>query len=139
MKTDTHPQMNPVIYLDTSSGAEFFSMSTMTSEETKEVDGVSYFVIPVEVSSASHPFYTGKRTLIDTGGRVARFKAKMEAAAAKKPAKAEKKAEEAPKAEKKKSAKAEPAQEKPAPEAKTDEPVAAEETAPKEQAAEEVA
>lgn len=96
--------MNPVIYLDTSSGAEFFSMSTMTSEESKEVDGVSYFVIPVEVSSASHPFYTGKRTLIDSGGRVARFKAKMEAAAAKKPAKAKKeeaKEEKAEKAEKK--------------------------------------
>jgi len=53
----------------------------MTSEEVEKVGGVDHFVIRVDVSSASHPFYTGKQNLLDTSGRVDKFKAKMERAA----------------------------------------------------------
>ena len=70
MKKDTHPQMHPVIFRDSGAGKDFFCVSTATSEEKETVDGVEHFVIPVEVSSASHPFYTGKENIIDSAGRV---------------------------------------------------------------------
>jgi large subunit ribosomal protein L31 len=80
MKAEIHPKLHPVVFVDSSSGAEFPTMSTLTSKETKKIGGVDHFVISVDVSSASHPFYTGAKTLVDTAGRVDRFKAKMEAA-----------------------------------------------------------
>jgi large subunit ribosomal protein L31 len=62
VKTDIHPDYHPVIFLDSSCDFKILSASTMSSEETMEwEDGNSYPVIRVEVSSASHPFYTGKR------------------------------------------------------------------------------
>ena len=73
MKADIHPNMNPVIFVDTSTGTEFVTTSTLTSEEKKKVNGVDHYVIKVEISSASHPFYTGKRKLVDTAGRVDKF------------------------------------------------------------------
>lgn len=80
MKTDTHPQLNPVVFLDTSSGVEYITTSTLTSEETKKINGVDHFVIKVEISSSSHPFYTGKRKLVDTAGRVDKFLEKVKKA-----------------------------------------------------------
>ncbi len=80
MKTDIHPQMNNVIFVDSTTGDEFVSKSTLTSSETREVDGVTYYVVHIEVSSKSHPFYTGKQTLVDTQGRVDKFRKKMEMA-----------------------------------------------------------
>ena len=80
MKTDIHPKMNKVIFIDSSTGDEFVTKSTLTSKETKEVDGVTYYVVHLEVSSKSHPFYTGKQTLVDTQGRVDKFRKKMEMA-----------------------------------------------------------
>lgn len=77
MKKDIHPTLNPVVFVDMSDGTEFVTKSTMTSEETKKIDGVDHYVIKVEISSASHPFYTGKQKLVDTAGRVEKFKAKM--------------------------------------------------------------
>lgn len=77
MKKDIHPTLHPVVFVDTSDGTEFVTMSTMTSDETKKIDGVDHYVIKVEISSASHPFYTGKQKLVDTAGRVEKFKAKM--------------------------------------------------------------
>jgi large subunit ribosomal protein L31 len=56
--------------------------STMTSDEVEKIDGVDHYVIRVDVSSASHPFYTGKQNLLDTSGRVDKFRAKMEKAKA---------------------------------------------------------
>ena len=73
MKTDTHPKVNKVIFLDTSCGAEFFGTSTLHSKETKTVDGVEYMVLNIEISSASHPFYTGKQILVDTARRIEKF------------------------------------------------------------------
>ncbi|MBU0705654.1 type B 50S ribosomal protein L31 [Patescibacteria group bacterium] len=80
MKADIHPKLNHVVFVDSSSKAEFPTLSTLSSKETRKINGVDHFVIRVEISSASHPFYTGKQTLVDTAGRVDRFKAKMEAA-----------------------------------------------------------
>lgn len=80
--TSKHPTSNPVIFRDANAKTDFIMFSTMTSEEVEKVDGVDHFVIRVDVSSASHPFYTGKQNLLDTSGRVDKFRAKMEKAAA---------------------------------------------------------
>jgi len=75
MKADTHPDYREVVFQDLSSDFVFLTRSTVKSKETiKWEDGNEYPLIKVEVSSASHPFYTGKHKLMDTGGRVDRFK-----------------------------------------------------------------
>ena len=79
MKDGIHPQLNPVVFIDTANGAEFATLSTLTSSKTKKIEGVDHFVIMVDISSATHPFFTGKQTLIDTAGRVDKFRARMEA------------------------------------------------------------
>ncbi len=75
MKADTHPEYQTVIFLDTSCDHKVLSRSTIKSEEMMEwEDGNSYPVIRVEISSASHPFYTGKRQqIMDRGGRIEQF------------------------------------------------------------------
>ena len=74
MKKDIHPDYKPVVFYDTQSEFKFLTKSTMTSSETIEwEDGNTYPVIKVEVSSASHPFYTGKNIFLDTAGRVEKF------------------------------------------------------------------
>ena len=74
MKKDIHPKYQAVVFLDTSSDFKFLTRSTMSSNETiKWEDGKEYPLIKVEVSSASHPFYTGKKLLVDTAGRVEKF------------------------------------------------------------------
>ena len=78
MKKDTHPTMHPVIFRDTGANVDFIGTSTRKSETKETVDGVEYFVIPVEVSSASHPFYTGQENIIDSAGRVEKFKQRAE-------------------------------------------------------------
>ena len=75
MKPDIHPEYREVVFQDVSSDFAFLTRSTVKSKETiKWEDGNEYPLIKVEVSSASHPFYTGKHKLMDTGGRVDRFK-----------------------------------------------------------------
>jgi len=78
MKQAIHPKVNKVVFVDTSAGVEFVTTSTLKSEKTKEIDGVTYYIIPMEISSASHPFYTGKQTLVDTARRIEKFQTKME-------------------------------------------------------------
>ena len=74
MKKDIHPKYREVVFFDTSSDFKFITKSTMTSDETiKMDDGKEYPVIKLEVSSASHPYYTGKKLLVDTAGRVEKF------------------------------------------------------------------
>ncbi|HWU59096.1 MAG TPA: type B 50S ribosomal protein L31 [Microbacteriaceae bacterium] len=74
MKTDIHPDYAPVVFRDLASGATFLTRSTVSSEKTIEwEDGNSYPVIDVEISSASHPFYTGKQRIMDSAGRVEKF------------------------------------------------------------------
>jgi len=75
MKADIHPEYREVVFQDLSSDFAILTRSTVKSKETiKWEDGNEYPLIKVEVSSASHPFYTGKHKLMDTGGRVDRFK-----------------------------------------------------------------
>jgi len=75
MKADTHPDYREVVFQDLSSDFVILTRSTIKSKETiKWKDGNEYPLIKVEVSSSSHPFYTGKHQLTDTGGRVDRFK-----------------------------------------------------------------
>jgi large subunit ribosomal protein L31 len=77
MKKDIHPTYNEVIFWDTSCDFKFLTRSTSTSEEKDTwTDGKEYPVIKVEVSSASHPFYTGKKMFMDTAGRVEKFQKK---------------------------------------------------------------
>ena len=77
MKKDLHPEYKQVVFLDTTSDFKFMTRSTMTSDETiKWEDGNEYPLIKIEVSSASHPFYTGKKIFLDTAGRVEKFNKK---------------------------------------------------------------
>ncbi|GAF12779.1 LSU ribosomal protein L31p [Bacillus sp. JCM 19046] len=77
MKTEIHPKYQKVVFLDTSTGFKFLTGSTRGSGETIEwEDGNTYPLIKVEISSDSHPFYTGKQKLADAGGRVDKFKKK---------------------------------------------------------------
>ena len=74
MKTDAHPTYAPIVFRDLASGATFLTRSTISSEKTIEwEDGNSYPVIDVEISSESHPFYTGKQRIMDSAGRVEKF------------------------------------------------------------------
>lgn len=86
MKKDIHPEnYRPVLFLDNSSGAEFVISSTIATKETKKAkDGKEYPVHFVEISSASHPFYTNQEKTIDTAGRVEKFKSRVTKSAEKK-------------------------------------------------------
>ncbi len=76
MKEGIHPDYNDVIFLDTSTGTKFLTRSTMSSKEKTEYEGKEYPVITVDMSSASHPFYTGKMKYVDSAGRVEKFQKK---------------------------------------------------------------
>ena len=74
MKSDIHPEYAPVVFHDLASGESFLTRSTVKSEKTVTwTDGNEYPVIDVEISSASHPFYTGKQRIKDSAGRVEKF------------------------------------------------------------------
>jgi len=77
MKDNLHPKINQVVFKDVSCGFAFLSASTMSSKETIQwEDGKTYPLINVEISSESHPFYTGKQRVMDTEGRIDRFRKK---------------------------------------------------------------
>ena len=77
MKKGIHPEYNFVVYKDTSTDFAFLTRSTAKSKEKiKWEDGNEYPLIKVEISSASHPFFTGKQKLVDTAGRVEKFRKK---------------------------------------------------------------
>ncbi|MDR0973916.1 MAG: type B 50S ribosomal protein L31 [Prevotellaceae bacterium] len=74
MKKDIHPTTyRPVVFKDMSNGDMFLSQSTVNSKETIEFEGATYPLYKMEISSTSHPFYTGKSKLVDTAGRVDKF------------------------------------------------------------------
>ncbi|WP_328914884.1 MULTISPECIES: type B 50S ribosomal protein L31 [unclassified Streptomyces] len=74
MKPGIHPTYHQVVFRDRAADYAFLTRSTATSEKTVEwEDGRTYPVIDVEISSVSHPFYTGKSRVLDTAGRVERF------------------------------------------------------------------
>ncbi len=76
MKTDLHPNVREVIFQDTVSGAQYRMLSTIKAEHTVSVDGKEYPLVKVDVSSASHPFFTGSQRIMDTAGRVEKFDTK---------------------------------------------------------------
>ncbi|PID65505.1 MAG: 50S ribosomal protein L31 [Gammaproteobacteria bacterium] len=77
MKKDIHPNYRPVVFQDIGADFAFLTKSTIATKETiKWEDGNEYPLAKVEISSKSHPFYTGKQNIVDTAGRVDRFKKK---------------------------------------------------------------
>ncbi len=77
MKKSTHPVYRPVVFQDTGADVRFLTRSTVPSNQTIEFEGKEYPLVKVDISSASHPFFTGKQTFIDTAGRVDRFQKKF--------------------------------------------------------------
>jgi large subunit ribosomal protein L31 len=73
MKPDIHPKYGPVAFRDITSGTTTIINSTIQTDKTIEVDGETYPVVNLDISSHSHPFYTGKQRIVDTAGRVDRF------------------------------------------------------------------
>jgi large subunit ribosomal protein L31 len=74
MKSGIHPEYRPVVFRDSAADFAILSRSTVETNRTIEwEDGNTYPLVELDVSSASHPFYTGKQRILDTGGRVQRF------------------------------------------------------------------
>ena len=103
MKKDLHPtDYRPVVFQDDSAGFAFLTQSTAKTNDTiKWEDGKEYPLVKMHISSASHPFFTGEEKIIDTEGRVDRFKARFAAAEARKEALANKAKKSAARNEKK--------------------------------------
>ncbi|TAL45067.1 MAG: type B 50S ribosomal protein L31 [Salinibacterium sp.] len=80
MKSEIHPAYAPIVFRDLASGSTFLTRSTVTSDKTIEwEDGNTYPVVDVEISSESHPFYTGKQRILDSAGRVEKFNSRYKA------------------------------------------------------------
>lgn len=71
MKDGIHPQYNNVVFVD--GEHEIVTRSVLKSNKTREIDGVEHYVIPIDISAYTHPFFTGKQKIVDTEGRVDRF------------------------------------------------------------------
>jgi large subunit ribosomal protein L31 len=82
MKTEGHPILNSVCFLDVSSGKRFLTRSTMKTARKEVIDGVEHFVVLRDVTSDSHPAYTGEKRIVDTAGRVEKFTTKFRRGAA---------------------------------------------------------
>lgn len=74
MKPDIHPDYHKVIFIDSASGTEWVSRSTMKSGETRDVDGETVPVIRLEISAVSHPFWTGHLREAARGGKVDEYR-----------------------------------------------------------------
>ena len=74
MKPEIHPNYHKVLYIDTATGDEWVTRSTVTSKETRDVDGEEIPVVRLEISSYSHPFWTGKLRELDADGKIDRFR-----------------------------------------------------------------
>jgi large subunit ribosomal protein L31 len=71
MKAEGHPNVYPVLYVDGTH--EWTGVSTTKTNETRNIDGVDHYVVNLEISAFTHPFYTGTKRLVDTAGRVEKF------------------------------------------------------------------
>lgn len=74
MKPETHPDYHKVIFVDSATGNEWQTRSTVTSKETRDIDGVEVPVVRLEISSVSHPFWTGKMRELDADGKIDRYR-----------------------------------------------------------------
>lgn len=77
MKEKLHPNLNPVCFRDVSTGKNFLTMASMKSDRKETIDGTEYFVVVRDVTSDSHPAYTGEKRFVDTAGRVEKFQNKF--------------------------------------------------------------
>lgn len=83
MKKDLHPTTyRPVVFQDLNDNTTFLTKSAVATEETITLDGVTYPLVKVHISSSTHPFFTGQEKLLDIEGRVDKFKARQNAAKA---------------------------------------------------------
>ncbi len=73
MKQDLHPAVREVVFQDTVSGAQYKIISAIKTEQSVTIDGQQFPLVKVDVSAASHPFYTGQQRILDTAGRVEKF------------------------------------------------------------------
>lgn len=71
MKTGTHPNIYPVLFVD--GEHQWTGTSTLKTNETRVIDGVEHYVVNVEISAFTHPFYTGQKKIVDSAGRVEKF------------------------------------------------------------------
>ena len=74
MKEGIHPDYHKVLFVDTATGDEWVSRSTMTSSETRDIDGEEVPVVKLEISSQSHPFWTGTMRELDADGKIDRYR-----------------------------------------------------------------
>ena len=74
MKKDIHPAYHKVLFVDTATGDEWITRSTLSSGETREIDGEQVPVVRLEISSYSHPFWTGQLRELDSDGKIDRFR-----------------------------------------------------------------
>jgi large subunit ribosomal protein L31 len=77
VKSEIHPKLNNVCFLDVATGKRFLTRSTMKSARKEQIDGVEYSVVLRDVTMDSHPAYTGEKRLVDTAGRVEKFTTKF--------------------------------------------------------------
>ena len=77
MKKDIHPEYRDVVFSDASADFKFITRSTVVAKDTIELDGKTYPHVQVDISSESHPFFTGKMKFVDTAGRVEKFQNKF--------------------------------------------------------------
>jgi large subunit ribosomal protein L31 len=83
VKKNIHPEYRPVVYRDAEAGLAFLTRSTARTEQTVAwEDGNTYPVVDVQISSASHPFYTGKARVLDSAGQVEKFRRRYSAGSA---------------------------------------------------------
>jgi large subunit ribosomal protein L31 len=77
VKSEGHPALNNVCFLDVATGRRFLTRSTMKSARKEKIDGKDYFIVLRDVTMDSHPAYTGEKRLVDTAGRVEKFTTKF--------------------------------------------------------------
>ena len=83
MKSEGHPTLNNVCFLDVATGKRYLTRSTMKSPRKEQIDGEEYFIVLRDVTMDSHPAYTGEKRLVDTAGRVEKFTNKFKRSARK--------------------------------------------------------
>lgn len=105
MKKNTHPQYRQVLFIDSSTGHKFVCGSTLKGDAKETFNGKEYPVCRVSISSASHPFFTGSKQLVDAEGRVDKFKKRYAAKPAKEAGEQEEQPKEQPKEKAKKTVK----------------------------------
>lgn len=77
VKADIHPKLNPVAFVDVSTGTKFVTRSTMRGSKTEVIDGVEHQVVICDITADSHPAFTGEKRFVDTAGRVEKFQSKF--------------------------------------------------------------